>query len=95
MPIRKRVLQLETKASPGRWKRDVKSGRNRTFLAATLNEREVGAAGKHHSRYPIEQVRLGQLEWHRGFNRLFQVEEAVFLFEGGNGKCTNLVQQIY
>ena len=71
------------------------SSGNRTFLAAALNEREVGAAGKHHSRYPIEQVRLGQLEWHRGLNRLFQVEEAVFLFEGGNDKCTNQVQQNY
>lgn len=76
--MRKRVLQLKTKASPGRWKRDVESSGNRTFLAAALNEREVGTAGKHHSRYPIEQVRLGQLEWHRGLNRLFQVEEAVF-----------------
>ncbi|MFP7171880.1 hypothetical protein [Terribacillus halophilus] len=67
MPIRKRVLQLETKASPGRWKRDAEGGRNRTFLAAALNVREaVGAAGSYHSCYPIEQVRSGQLEWHRG-----------------------------
>ncbi|WP_139180877.1 hypothetical protein [Terribacillus halophilus] len=67
LPIRKRVLQLETKASPGRWKRDVEGSRNRTFLAVVLNVREVGAAGSYHSRYPIEQVRSGQLEWHRGY----------------------------